>query len=125
VGDNQVFICPSDSAEGANCCIQAVRRSYQPNLETCPRCPNNRTGIKDSLIVQPSQTFHIMESNYNTSACYPDQGSYAMPGNCPARHNGGGTIGFADGHVSWTKWTDLNTAQYGGLKVANFTLAAD
>jgi prepilin-type N-terminal cleavage/methylation domain-containing protein/prepilin-type processing-associated H-X9-DG protein len=125
IKDDLVFICPSDSASGSNCCITAVRRSYQPNLEMCPRCPNGRTGVKDSAVVQPSQTIHVMESNYNTSACYPDQGSYAMENNCAGRHNTGGTIGWADGHVSWVRWTDKLVAPYGGLKVAWFTLAAD
>ena len=130
IKDNQVFICPSDSADGSNCCIAAVRRSYQPNVEMCPRCPGgdgsrSRTGVKDSLVLQPSQTVHIMESNYNTAACYYDQGSYSMPTNSAGRHNSGGTIGFADGHVTWVRWVENNVLPYGGLKLAMFTLEAD
>jgi prepilin-type N-terminal cleavage/methylation domain-containing protein/prepilin-type processing-associated H-X9-DG protein len=128
VVDTKLFICPADSAEGANCCVSALRRSYQPNVAFSGWCWDGRgcrSGVKDTLVVQPSQTIHLMESNYNTAACYPDAGSFCMPGNCPARHTGGGTIGFGDGHVAWTKWTDNNTVPYGGLKQAMFTLAAD
>jgi len=129
ITDHKIFICPADSAEGANCCVAAVRRSYQPNVATTGWCHEAgracRSGIKDTLFEQPSQTIHVMESNYNSAACWNDPGSFAMPGNCPARHTGGGTIGFADGHVSWTKWVDNNTIPGGGLRRAMFTLAAD
>ncbi len=128
VGDDKLFICPGDPSDGTTCVINQ-RRSYQPNIAMCSWCQENgracRVGIKDSLVEQPSQTIHLMESNYNTAACWNDPGSYCMPGNNPARHTGGGTIGFADGHVAWTKWTDHNTTPNGGLKRSMFTLAAD
>jgi prepilin-type N-terminal cleavage/methylation domain-containing protein/prepilin-type processing-associated H-X9-DG protein len=127
VTDNNVYICPGDSSDGTTCCVPP-RRSYQPNIETCGWCQTGRgcrSGVKDSLAAQPSQTYHFMESNYNTAACWNDPGSYCMPGNNPARHTGGGNIGFMDGHVMWTKWTDHNTIANGGLKRSNFTMAAD
>jgi len=128
ITDDQIFICPSDSVEGATCVIP-IHRSYQPNVAMVGWCQEAgracRSGIKDSLVVQPSQTIHIMESNYNTAACWNDPGSFCMPGNCPARHNGGGNIGFCDGHVAWTKWTDNNTIPGGGLTRSMFSLAAD
>lgn len=127
IKDDNIFICPSDSSEGTTCVINQ-RRSYQPNIAMCGWCSEGRgcrSGIKDSLVLQPSGTIHIMESNYNTAACYWDQGSYSMPGNSAGRHGSGGNIGFVDGHVSWTRWVENNIIPYGGLKQALFTLAAD
>ena len=116
IKNTQVFVCPSDSVDGASCGIP-VKRSYQPNSEM--------VGVKDTMVQQPSATIHIMESNFNTRAHYTDPGSYCMPGNSTGRHNTGGTIGWADGHVAWTRWVENNVVLYGGLKPAIFTLAAD
>ncbi len=129
IKDNRVFICPSDSGDGSNCCIAAVRRSYQPTINMGGWCGEGigcRSGIKDSRVVQPSATIHIMESNYNSAACYNDPGSFSMPGNSAGRHSTGGTMGFVDGHVTWTRWGEDSAAlPRGGLKLAMFTLAAD
>ena len=120
IKNSQVFICPSDSADGATCGVP-VRRSYQPNSEMV----GWGNGIKDTQVQQPSGTIHIMESNFNTRAHYGDPGSYCMPGNSAGRHNTGGTIGWADGHVAWTRWVENSVTVLGGLKPAIFTLAAD
>lgn len=127
VGDDKIFICPSDSAEGS-VCVVAIHRSYQPNIAMCGWCTDGnacRSGVKDSKVFMPSQTIHMMESNYNTAACYWDQGSYSMPGNSAGRHNSGGILGFADGHAAWTRWVEASVVPYGGLPQSLFTLAAD
>ena len=98
IKNRQLFICPSDSAPTT--CSGFPVRSYQPQRYSCRGCPRP-IGVKDSSVVAPAETIDIMESNYNSEAADCDPGSYAMPGNSAARHNGGWNIAFCDGHGMW------------------------
>ena len=107
IKNDQVFICPSDPTDGT-VCVVAVRRSYQPNTVM--------VWAKDATVVQPSATIHVMESNANSRAYQTDPGSYVNAN----RHNTGGNIGYADGHVEWLRWSPTMP-----LPLRIFTLAAD
>ena len=96
VKNSQLFICPSDQLNTA--CGVPKTRSYQPNTEM--------VGVKDAVVADPANTIHLIESNYNTRADYWDVGSYSMPGNSAARHNGGWNIAFVDGHGKWMTAND-------------------
>lgn len=97
IKNQQIWICPSDKADGTTCVV-AVRRSYQPNTEMVPA-----TGVKLAQVDDPAGTIHLMESNYNSRVHFTDPGSYKMPGNPSNWHNDGWNISFVDGHAKWFK----------------------
>jgi prepilin-type processing-associated H-X9-DG protein len=80
--------------------------------------------VKDAAVVAPAETIHLIESNYNSRAAYCDVGSYSMPGNTAAHHNGGWNVAFVDGHGKWMK-PDSSSGNNPTLQNRWFTLAAD
>ena len=74
-----------------------------------------RIFLKDSQINTPSR-FFTFQDEYPKSICWPYFGVHMGPAgteaiyNYPAiAHDGGGDIGFADGHVAWHRWLDPRT----------------
>jgi len=112
--NTQIMICPNDS--NGNYCVGFPNRSYQPNTQM--------VGVKDSVVIDPATTIHLIESNYNSRADYWDPGSYSMPGNPASRHSDGWNIAFADGHGKWMNSNDT----YNGCRTIQlrfWTPAAD
>ena len=119
--NRQILLCPSDI--NGNTCCGMPNRSYQPNrdmTQTCTATP----GVKDAAVADPAGTIHLIESNYNSRAAYCDVGSYSMPGNSAAHHDGGWNIAFVDGHGK-RMGPDSASGTNPTLKTKWFTLAMD
>ncbi|MEN6305947.1 MAG: DUF1559 domain-containing protein [Armatimonadia bacterium] len=60
-------------------------------------------------LTRPAQTLMVTEK-YAGNPCYVLQTQYYA---CEARHNGGGNVGFFDGHVKWMAFEASSLAGYG------------
>ncbi|MDI9586046.1 MAG: prepilin-type N-terminal cleavage/methylation domain-containing protein [Acidobacteriota bacterium] len=113
--NTQIIICPSDDV--VTSCCGFPNRSYQPNT--------NMGGAKDSTVVDPANTIHVIESKANYQAVNTDPGSYINQ----KHHNGGWNMSFADGHAKWMTVNGENLSwngnTYPGIHNAYWTLAAD
>ena len=115
IKNRQLIICPSDDA--VTSCVGFPNRSYQPNT--------NMANVKDSAVLDPANTIHLIESKANYQAVNTDPGSYINQ----KHHNGGWNMSFADGHAKWMTVNGENLSwngnTYPGIHNRYWTLAAD